>query len=723
MGGAARGDLTADDAAGDAPPGEGGVAPGVPGGRCVPQRAALALAVRLDPLAIMVSSVGPDGTSLTCAGAGRVARPPVHVHPTVVGARGTVRYSLECSTHGTTREDSSMVVTNRRSIRYVTTAPEPPTELVVLCDDQGHAVGEAPKSTVHGTATPLHRAFSVHVFDAAGRTLITRRALTKVAWPGVWSNSCCGHPAPGERDEDAVRRRVRQELGVEITDLRCVLPDFRYRAVDAGGVVEHEVCPVFVARLDAEAAGPAPEDGPSPVDPLVVHPDSDEVAETAWVDWADLVAVAAATPQLLSPWSVLQLARLGATHPLPSSPSETETETETQRETATATQADAHSGTRPVTIVPASEAPVSPASPAATLAAVDAVMADALDRLVRRWERHLPARCGSAQTGIDVPAWSRDLVGGGKRLRPLLCHWGFVATPTARREAPGAWPGRTCPSGDLVAAAAAIELLHTFALVHDDVMDASPLRRGAVTTHVRAAAIHRAAGRRGDSDDLGRDVAILVGDLLHAEADRLAAGLPTPMRAEWDDLVVELIAGQSADVLGAAWGRADVEHATLVGDLKSGAYTLTRPLRLGALAAGAGPATLAALGEFGLHAGRAFALRDDVLGVWGDPQVTGKPAGDDLRCAKPTVIAALARLHLRGDDAALLARVGTGDLSDAEVQQLQLALDRGGIRDLVEERITGHVTAARTALNSPDLTDAGRTGLSELVGRIAWRTT
>jgi isopentenyl-diphosphate delta-isomerase type 1 len=127
---------------------------------------------------------------------------------------------------------------------------------VILLDEHDQPIGTAPRASVHGTDTPRHLAFSCYLFDSQGRVLLTRRALTKVAWPGVWTNSCCGHPRPGEAPEDAVRRRLADELGAVVTDVHLVLPDFGYRAVDASGVVENEFCPVWVARL----AGPLQPD-------------------------------------------------------------------------------------------------------------------------------------------------------------------------------------------------------------------------------------------------------------------------------------------------------------------------------------------------------------------------------------------------------------------------------------------------------------------------------
>lgn len=175
------------------------------------------------------------------------------------------------------------------------TLASPTTELVVLLDESGNPTGVADKAGVHTADTPLHLAFSCYLDDGAGRVLLTRRALGKKTWPGVWTNACCGHPAPGESTGEAVVRRTRQELGADLCDLRPVLPDFRYRAVDVAGVVENEVCPVFAATL----AG-------------LLAPDPAEVVESTWVGWDDLVRMVAMAPALLSPWSVLQVAALDA---------------------------------------------------------------------------------------------------------------------------------------------------------------------------------------------------------------------------------------------------------------------------------------------------------------------------------------------------------------------------------------------------------------------------
>lgn len=161
---------------------------------------------------------------------------------------------------------------------------------VTLLSPEGYAIGVISKDEVHTTDTPLHLAFSCYVLDDAGRLLVTRRALSKRTWPGVWTNSFCGHPRPDEAIADAVERRAREELGLELADISLELADYRYRAVDASGIVENEVCPVHVAR----ASGP-------------LTPAADEVAEWAWVDPGELATAVAATPFAFSPWLVEQL--------------------------------------------------------------------------------------------------------------------------------------------------------------------------------------------------------------------------------------------------------------------------------------------------------------------------------------------------------------------------------------------------------------------------------
>jgi isopentenyl-diphosphate delta-isomerase len=171
----------------------------------------------------------------------------------------------------------------------VSTADRSAVELVVLLDDDGRPCGAAPKADVHHSDTPLHLAFSCWLVDRSGRTLLTRRAAAKRTWPGAWTNSFCGHPAPGERIEHAVHRRAHGELGTRISEPVVVLPDFRYRAVMDDGTVENEICPVYVAELLGQ-----PEPNPA------------EVSDLRWVPYADLSAAVGAEPSSYSPWMLEQ---------------------------------------------------------------------------------------------------------------------------------------------------------------------------------------------------------------------------------------------------------------------------------------------------------------------------------------------------------------------------------------------------------------------------------
>jgi isopentenyl-diphosphate Delta-isomerase len=167
-------------------------------------------------------------------------------------------------------------------------------ELIVLVDSRGEPTGTAEKLSSHHADTPLHLAFSCYVFEADGRFLATRRSEDKLVWPGVWTNTVCGHPAPGESFEAAIRRRLDQELGMTADGIEVVLPDHVYRAPPFNGIVEHEFCPVFVAR-----ARSAP------------RPNPDEVAEHRWMDWEDFVRAAQAdTEDAYSWWCKNQLSRI-----------------------------------------------------------------------------------------------------------------------------------------------------------------------------------------------------------------------------------------------------------------------------------------------------------------------------------------------------------------------------------------------------------------------------
>lgn len=251
------------------------------------------------------------------------------------------------------------------------------------------------------------------------------------------------------------------------------------------------------------------------------------------------------------------------------------------------------------------------------------------------------------------------LLSGGKRLRPAFCYWGW-------RGAKGAPDNSPELDDAALRAAASLEFLQACALIHDDVMDGSDTRRGLPAAHRRFATVHRGAGWCGTSEDFGVGAAILLGDLCLSWADEilLTSGMPEASlrraKAVYDEMRTELMAGQYLDLLEQARGGGSVERALRVVQYKSAKYTIERPLHIGAALAGADSAVFEAYTAFGLPLGEAFQLRDDVLGVFGDPQETGKPAGDDLREGKRTVLVALAT-ERANQEQSLILRSHLGD--------------------------------------------------------------
>nr|WP_275588416.1 polyprenyl synthetase family protein [Microlunatus panaciterrae] len=314
----------------------------------------------------------------------------------------------------------------------------------------------------------------------------------------------------------------------------------------------------------------------------------------------------------------------------------------------------------------------------------------------------------------DLPQLLEQLVStGGKRIRPMMSYLGWL-TASGKSRGIG--------HAEVVQVGAALELLHLFALVHDDVMDESGSRRGQPTVHTRTTQLHIDNAALGSAQRFGESIAILLGDLAHAEADHLVAGLPQEMRRIWRLLVVELVCGQRRDLTGGAAGRRDLGHARQVARMKSGGYTVQRPLQLGAAAAKAPDVVNSALISYGREVGEAFALRDDLLGALGDPAQTGKPAGDDLISGKPTVILSLAEGRLSDPEArAALARVGTETFGADDVELLQHQLRADGVVAAVEEMISAHVESAIAALDERSLDPDGVTQLVQMAHQIAWR--
>ena len=304
---------------------------------------------------------------------------------------------------------------------------------------------------------------------------------------------------------------------------------------------------------------------------------------------------------------------------------------------------------------------------------------------------------------------ARRCVSGGKRFRAAFCWWGYRAiSPDVHDE------------DALFRACAALEVLHASALVHDDYMDASDTRRGRPATHRAFATAHRAQAWRGDPEQYGASAAILLGDLLLTWSDELLrrCGLPADRvvaaLAAFDHTRSEVITGQFLDVSVQARGRADVEAAMTVLRYKSAKYSIERPLHIGASLAGAGPAQLAELTAFGLPLGEAFQLRDDLLGVFGDPSTTGKPAGDDLAEGKRTVLVALALDTAPATEAARLdAALGTS-LTESDVAELRRIIDGSGAHAQVEQVIGELAATATSALAEADMDARARGVLLEL---------
>lgn len=305
-------------------------------------------------------------------------------------------------------------------------------------------------------------------------------------------------------------------------------------------------------------------------------------------------------------------------------------------------------------------------------------------------------------------ALAEFVLDGGKRLRPSFCFWAARAAGLPDSES-------------LVRAAASLELLQASALVHDDVIDHSDTRRGQPAMHRRFAEIHRARDWAGSSDEFGAGAAILIGDLLLAWSETLLAtsGFDAAARERArpisDVMRLELMAGQYLDVVEQARGGTSVESALRVARFKSAKYTIERPLHLGAVLADAPTPVITAYSEYGIPLGEAFQLRDDLLGVFGDPGVTGKPAGGDLREGKRTVLIALAVERLASAEAAALqAGLGNPGLSDAEVARLRNLIAESGAAAQVESMIVERADHALAALARADLDPTGRDALVAL---------
>ncbi|GAA1947964.1 polyprenyl synthetase family protein [Amycolatopsis minnesotensis] len=327
--------------------------------------------------------------------------------------------------------------------------------------------------------------------------------------------------------------------------------------------------------------------------------------------------------------------------------------------------------------------------------------------------------------GAGLDALSGFVLGGGKRLRPSFAWWGW-------RGAGGDPSDRELAEG-VLHAVASLELIQACALIHDDLIDSSDSRRGSPTVHVAFAKEHADHGWLGLPSTFGQAAAVLIGDLALAWADDMFADAPLPpatlaaARPAWRAIRTEVLAGQYLDVHTQVTGDSSVDAALRIDRLKTAAYTVQRPLHLGAALAGASDELVGALLEFGGDLGVAFQLRDDLLGVFGDPSVTGKPAGDDLREGKRTLLVALGLGYAakRGNTAAaglIEAAIGAPSLTESEVDDVRAALAEVGAVDAVEQRIEELTSASLAALERAHLAEPATAELTALAAKATKRT-
>lgn len=304
---------------------------------------------------------------------------------------------------------------------------------------------------------------------------------------------------------------------------------------------------------------------------------------------------------------------------------------------------------------------------------------------------------------------SRFVLDGGKRLRPAFCHWAHLGA------------GGTPDDPAIVEAGAAFELLHAFALVHDDVMDGSLTRRNGRTVHITFGERHAEQSWNGEPRRFGEGIAILVGDLAEVLADRSMSGAPPEAFGVWNELKIELNIGQYLDVLGAARGNVDLATARRIVRYKSGKYTIERPLHLGAALAGRLDELAGPLSAFGAPLGDAFQLRDDVLGIFGESARTGKPVGDDLREGKPTALLAVALERCDDRQRAVLDRVGSVDLGPDDIDVIgQVFVDTGAVAE-VESTIDALVSESIDALTHVELANGAQDALHDLAVYVGER--
>lgn len=342
---------------------------------------------------------------------------------------------------------------------------------------------------------------------------------------------------------------------------------------------------------------------------------------------------------------------------------------------------------------------------------VDARLGEFLNSETTRWKSL------DADLALPLDEISRLVGAGGKRLRPAFCFLGFIGA------------GGDENSAKLVDAQAALELLHASALLHDDVIDGSQTRRGEPTSHARYTKTHKDNSWASDARRFGEGAAVLIGDLAFVYADQLIDVANNDVAKIWNEMRVELNIGQYLDLLGSAQRERRLVKAERVSRYKSGKYTIERPLHLGATLAA--PALISkllpALSKYGLPLGDAFQMRDDVLGAFdfadSDKSLTGKPVGDDLREGKPTPLLAMAFERADSAQRKVLDLVGSVDISDQDVSNIQDVIKQTGALVALEAKISALTAEAIAGVKQAPITQSARDSLIELAEFISQRTT
>lgn len=345
----------------------------------------------------------------------------------------------------------------------------------------------------------------------------------------------------------------------------------------------------------------------------------------------------------------------------------------------------------------------------------------AIDRALEEFLQGVDVQLSSIDPElVPVSSALKDFLSGGKRLRPLFAFAGYV----------GAGGDGSEPfNASIIKALSSLELLQACALIHDDMMDGSDSRRGAPSMHRRFESAHRDRSGNGQSADFGNAAALLIGDLalvLSTQALNESGISDVRLREAhsiFDVMKVELMAGQYLDMHAGSQHEVSIPDALKIATYKSGKYTIERPLHFGAALAGGGEAVMAAYSNYGIPLGIAFQLRDDLLGVFGDSALTGKPAGDDLREGKRTALISyvLEKVPAQIRDK-FLALFGRRDASESQVKEMREVVQSSGAVEFIEKIIDEQTALALAAAKNQNIAPAGRDLLTELAIKATQRS-